>query len=131
MGEHFVPFAILGVRFVGMWFGVDSNVIHIYRKPPLGHLPSEYCVHHHLEGGWQIGEAEEHNHGLEESFWGKEGGFPFISVFDTDVVIPPLDVKFGEQGAPTKVVNSLGNEWGVVAIFLSPLVDRSIVLYWA
>ena len=131
MGKHLVPFAMLRIGFVGMWLSMDSDVVHIHRKPPLGHLPSEYYVHHHLEGGWRIGEAKEHNRGFKESFWGKEGGLPFIAIFDTDIVIPPSDIELGEQGTSAKAVDSLGNEWGDVAILLSPLVDRLIVLYWA
>ena len=131
MGEHFVPFAMLGVRFVSMWFGVDSNVIHIYRKPPLGHLPSEYCVHHHLEGGWRIGEAEEHDRWLKKSLWGEEGGLPFVAIFDTDVVVPPSDVELSEQCASAEVVDGLGNEGRDVAILFGPFVDWLVVLYWS
>ncbi len=47
-----------------------------------------------------------------------------------DVIISPTYVKLSEEGAPGKVVDSLGNEWGNVVVFLGPMVDRTIVLNW-
>jgi hypothetical protein len=57
----------------------------------------KYGVHHHLEGGGRIGKAEEHYRWFKQSFWYEEGCFPLISIFNTDVVVSPSHVKFGEQ----------------------------------
>jgi hypothetical protein len=76
----------------------------------LGYLLLEYRVHHHLKGGRRVSEPEEHDCGLEKSFGGKESSFPLISVFDVDVVISPSDIKLGEQCAPAKAIDRLGNE---------------------
>jgi hypothetical protein len=62
-----------------------------------------------LKGGWRVCEAKKHYHWLEQSFWHKEGCFPFISFFDVDVVVPPSYIKLGKKGASTKVVNGLWN----------------------
>jgi len=129
MSEHFMPFAMLGVRFVRAWFGVDGNVVHIDREPTLGNFPMEYCVHHHLESSWRVGEAEEHNCWFKESLWGEEGSFPLVSIFDVNIVVSPADIKLSEQGASTEAVNSLGNKGGDVLIFLGPFVDWPIILY--
>ena len=47
-----------------------------------------------------------------------------------DVIISPAYVELSEEGTPSKVVDSLGNEWGDVMVFLGPMVDRAIVLNW-
>jgi hypothetical protein len=89
----------------------------------------EYRVHHHLEGGWQIGKTEKHDSWLKEPFWSKEGCFPFITIFNMYIIVSPSDVKLGEQSAPAEAINGLRNERGDVLILLGPLVDWSIVLY--
>ncbi len=40
-------------------------------------------------------------------------------------------VKFGEEGAAGEAVNSLGDQWGYVMVFLGPSVDWAVVLDWA
>ena len=62
---------------------------------------------------------------------GEECGFSFISFFDSDVVVTPVDVYNCELGAPTEVVYDLGNEGGYISILLHPLVDGLVVLYWS
>ena len=57
----------------------------------------EDSVHHGLEGSWRVCEPKEHYGGFEQSFWGEECCFPFISFFDPDVVISPPDVYCSEQ----------------------------------
>ena len=61
----------------------------------------------------------------------KEGCFPFISWFDSYIVVPPSDVKFGEEGALCQAIDGLGNEWHGVSVFPRPFVDGSVVLYWS
>src|SRR5882762_7846780 len=56
----------------------------------------EYLIHHVLKGGRTIGETEEHNQGFEKSSVCAEGGLPLITFVDADIVVPPLDIKFGE-----------------------------------
>jgi hypothetical protein len=41
--------------------GEDQNVIEIYRDNAFGDQVLEYLIHHHLEGGRTIGEAEVHD----------------------------------------------------------------------
>jgi hypothetical protein len=102
-----VSFAVLLFRFPRLVSGVDGNVIHIYREPPLSHLFLEDSVHHHLECGRGVGEAKEHYCGFKEPFWGEEGSFPFISWFNPDIVVPPADIKFREESAAAEAVDGL------------------------
>ncbi len=55
-----VTFQVLLFRFVLFTFGVDHDIVHVYRKPPLSDLGTEDSVHHHLEGGGRVCESEEH-----------------------------------------------------------------------
>jgi hypothetical protein len=125
-----MSFTVLRIGLVVARFGMDGDVVHIYREPSLGHLSPEYRVHHHLKGGWRVGETEEHDCGFEKPLWSKEGSFPLITVFDTDIVVSPPDIELSEQRAATEVIDCLWNERGDIAILLSPLINWSVVLYW-
>ena len=50
-------------------------------------------IHHGLECCWGIGESEIHYEGFKEAIFGFEGRFVFVPFFDTDVVVPPSDIK--------------------------------------
>ncbi len=125
-----VPALVLLFGFTRFSFCVDGQVVHVNGHPSLCDLPMEDHVHHHLKGGWRVGESEEHNCRFEESFRSKECHFPFISFLNADVVVSPSYVELSEEGAAGKVVNSLGNKWGDVAVFLGPTVDGAIILDW-
>jgi hypothetical protein len=89
--------------------GVDCDVVHVYQEPTLCHLFLEYCVHHHLKGGWRVCEAKEHYHWLKQSFWRKEGCFSFIAFFDVDIIVPPSYIELSEESASAEAVNGLWN----------------------
>ena len=57
--------------------------------------------------------------------------FSFVPLFDSDVIVSPVDIYYCEFGAPTEAVYDLGNEGGYVSVFLCPFVDGLIVLYWS
>jgi hypothetical protein len=50
-----------------------------------------------LECGRRVAESEEHDCGFVEPERCFEGGFPFVSFLDPDVVVSPSDVEFGED----------------------------------
>ncbi|KIJ60822.1 hypothetical protein HYDPIDRAFT_97867, partial [Hydnomerulius pinastri MD-312] len=58
---------------------------------------SEDVIHHRLERCWGVGKAEEHDRRFEEPAVSPEGGLPFVSFFDTDIVVSPAYVKLGED----------------------------------
>ena len=76
--------------------GGDEEVIHVDDEPSFSDHVSEGVIHESLECGWRVAETKEHDHWLEESFVCDEGHFPLVSIFDTNIVIPPMNVEFGE-----------------------------------
>ena len=77
--------------------GVDEKIIHIDDEPSFGNHVAEGVVHEVLKCGGGIGKSKEHNGGFEQSFVGDEGCLPLVSVFDSYVVVFPVDVKLGED----------------------------------
>ena len=47
------------------------------------------------------------NIGFEQSFVGNKGCFPLVSISDTDVVVSPSDVKFGEDLGIFYLINEI------------------------
>ncbi len=78
----------------------DEDVVHVDEQlVGVAHLHfSEHVVHGSLEGGWGVCQSEEHYPWFKQPFWGFERGFPLVAFFDSDVVIPPSYVEFGEEG---------------------------------
>ena len=62
---------------------------------------------------------------------GKECHFSFITFFDLNIVVSPVDVYDCELGASTEVVDNLGNEGGYIPVLLYPFIYGSVVLYWS
>jgi hypothetical protein len=52
----------------------------------------EYLIHHHLECGWTIGEAEVHDEGFKLAPVSAECSLPLIAFTDADIIVPPTDV---------------------------------------
>ena len=77
--------------------GVYQDVVHIDGDVTFVDEVAENEVHHGLEGGWGVGEAEEHNHGLEETSIRFESCFPLIAIADAYVVISPSDIQLREE----------------------------------
>ena len=73
------------------------QVIHIDLEPSLGDHVGEDVIHERLKGRRGIAETKEHYGGLVESERGDECSFPLVFLPDTNVVIAPPNVKFGEQ----------------------------------
>src|SRR5882672_11020364 len=66
----------LTVYMDDMLIATPDNLIHC--QPTLSDLVLEYGIHHSLEGGGGIGEAEEHDHRLVQPFVRDEGSFPLV-----------------------------------------------------
>jgi hypothetical protein len=84
--------------------GGNDNVVHVDEQPPFYCFFSEDVIHHCLEGGWRICQSKEHDHWFKQPFAGFEGGFVFISFFQMDVVVSPVNVELSEQPV-------FGNVW--------------------
>ena len=90
--------------------GVNSHVIHVDFKPFFWEHVCKDVVHESLEGGRSIAKPKEHDGGFKQSHRGNEGGFPLILLSDVDVVIPSMNVEFGEQGGFFHIVNEFQDE---------------------
>jgi len=76
---------------------MDGYVIHVNHYTPFVDEVAEYCIHHGLEGGGGVGQAEEHNCGFVKSFVSDEGRLPAVFRLDEYFVIPPFNVETSEQ----------------------------------
>ena len=75
---------------------MDSYVVHVDCHTPFVNEVPEDHVHHGLEGGRGVSEAEEHDRGFVKALVGDESRFPLVFRFDEYFVIPPLDVNADE-----------------------------------
>jgi len=126
-----VSLLVLFFAFSRLSFRVNGQVVHVHRQPSLRDLSTEDHVHHHLEGSGGVSQPKEHNRRFEESFGSKERCLPFVAFFDADVVVSPSYIEFGEEGAPSKAVDSLRYKRGYITVLLGPTVNQAIVLDWA
>ena len=107
---------------------VDKEVIHVDNKPSFCDHIMKGVIHESLKGGRGIGKAKEHYAWFKESLMGDESSFPLVSILDTDVVISPTDVEFGENLCPLKFINEVGDEWEGICIADCVFVNIAVVL---
>ena len=80
----------LGVR------GGGEEVVHIDDEPSFSDHVSKRVIHEPLKCSWRVAEAKECDHWFEESFVGDEGCFPLVSILDTNIVIPLMNIELSE-----------------------------------
>ena len=107
---------------------VDKKVVHVDHEPSFCNHIAKGVVHEPLKGGRRIGETKEHYGWFKESFMGDEGGFPLVSILDMDIVISPVDVKFGENHCSLEFIHKVRDEWEGVCITDCVFVDIVIIL---
>ena len=73
---------------------VYQDIIHVNHHVTSINEVFEDVIHHGLEGGWTIGEAEEHEQRFEETSIRSESSFPLISHFDSYIVVSPAYIQF-------------------------------------
>ncbi|KAG5349823.1 hypothetical protein C0989_001718 [Termitomyces sp. Mn162] len=110
-------------------FDVDEDVIEVHTHYTLCNEVPEDVIFHGLEGGWAVGETEEHNKWLKQSSVGLEGHLPLISLLNVHIVITPPDIQFSEVSHALEVVDELGDEGERVAILHHHGIEHLIVLY--
>ena len=112
---------------------VYQDIVHIDRHVSFINKVLEDVVHHGLEGGRAVGEAEEHDQGFEEAPIRLEGSFPLISLFDSHIVVSPTYIQsckvpgLGVRN-PVDNVRYEGQQVGVLhchCIELSVVLDKS------
>ena len=95
---------------LGDKLGEDEDVVKVDDHLPFGDKISEDGVHHRLEGGWAIAQAEQHHQGFEQSSVSPESSLVFISRLDADIVVAPADVEFGEIVRAMELGDKLGDK---------------------
>ena len=108
--------------------GVDKKVIHVDNKPSFCNHIVKGVIHEPLKGSGEIDKTKEHYSWFKESFLDDKSGLPLISVFDMDIVIPPVDVKFGKNLCSLEFINKIRDEWKGVCVVDHVFVDIAIVL---
>ena len=106
----------------------NKEVIHVNNEPSFGDHVLEGVIHESLECGWRVGKPEEHDHWFKKAFMGNEGGLPLMAIFDMDIVIAPVDVKFSEQFGILELINEVGDEGKRVRASNGMFVQISVVL---
>src|SRR5262245_35897754 len=69
-----------------------ENVIKVYEDMSLRDFNMEDIIHHCLEGSRGIGESEKHDKWFKKASICSEGSFEFVSIFDANVIVPPLNI---------------------------------------
>ena len=90
---------------------MDAKIVHINFKPSFSNHISEDVIHKCLECGWGIVEAEEHYCGFKEPEGSDECSLPLISLMDSNVVVPPTNIKLGKKGGVLHVINEFRDKW--------------------
>ena len=108
--------------------GVDSHIIHVNFEPLLWEHVCKDVIHECLECGGSIAESEEHDGGFEQFHGGDEGRFPLVLFSDANVVISPMNVKFGEQGGFFHVIDEFGDQGERIGILDGVGVQIVVIL---
>jgi hypothetical protein len=64
------------------------------------------------------------------SEFGFECCFPFVPLFDSDIIVPLAYVHFGKYVGTTQIGNELCNEQKWVLVPHRVAIKPSIILYW-
>ena len=110
---------------------VDKEVIQVDYKPFFCDHIAKGVIHESLEGGRGIGETEEYYSWFKESLMSDKSGFPLMSVLDSDIVISPTDIKFGEDLCPLEFINEVRNEWEGVCVADCVFINVVVILIGA
>ena len=76
--------------------GVYKDIVHVDCHVALINEVFKNVIHHRLEGGRAVGEAEEHDKGLKEAPICLESGLPLVPLLDSFVVVSPTYIQLGE-----------------------------------
>ena len=90
--------------------GEDKEVVHVDAEPSFCNHVSEGVIHELLECRWGVGESKEHHSWFKEAFMCDEGGLPLVAIFDANIVVPPADIKLGEQFGIFELIDKVGDE---------------------
>src|SRR3981189_3261653 len=89
---------------------INEDVVHIHDNNATSDEISKKMIHHSLERSWRIGESKEHHQGFEKAFVCDKSGLPFVTFFNSYVVITPTYVQLGKDLGTFQLVNKLRNQ---------------------
>ena len=90
--------------------GTNGQVVHVNDKPAFPDVVSKVKVHKCLKRRWRAAKSKEHHRWFEQSKRGDERHLPFVTLLDSNVIIPPLHVKLGEEGELAEIVDEVGDK---------------------
>ena len=85
-------------------------------------------VHEGLEHQGGSTKSEKHDGWFKQPERGDEGGLPFVTILDSDVVIAPVHIEFSEDGELAEVIDKIRDEGQGVCVLYSVLVKVSVIL---
>src|SRR6202453_4027821 len=106
----------------------DKDVVHVDNDMSLVYEVFQDGIHHRFERGGGIGESEEHDCRFEAASVSSEGSFPFVSLFDSKIVITPPKIHFGKVFRTSEFVDEFGDERKGIVILNGMRVKISIIL---
>ena len=106
-------------------FGEYQDIVHVDDELSFCDHISKGRVHESLEGQWQVTLSKEHDQRFINTVRCDECSFPFVSFFDSDVVIPPPNVHFGDF---FQFVDEGRNERERIGILDSMFIEVLVVL---
>ncbi|ETW76598.1 hypothetical protein HETIRDRAFT_327870 [Heterobasidion irregulare TC 32-1] len=74
-----------------------QDVIHVDCKDLRNNEVMEDDVHHSLKGGRRVAKTKEHYKAFKQAEFSHEGCLPFVTFCYSNVIIPPFDIKLGED----------------------------------
>lgn len=87
----------------------DQDIVQINCYLAFDNEISEDSIHKTLKRCRQIGKTKEHDFWFKETAIGNKGGFPFVSFWDTDIMIALTNVKLSEDLGTLELVDYVGS----------------------
>ena len=106
----------------------DEEVIHIDDKPSFSDHVLEGVVHKSLERGRGVAKAKEHDCWFEKSLVCDESCLSLMTIFDSDIVVSPTNVKLGEVASIFQLVHEVRDEGERVGIMSGVFIEVAVVL---
>ena len=108
-------------------FCEDEDVIQVNDNLSfIDELPENF-IHHPLEGGRRVAETKEHDSGLKQAPVGPEGGFPLISLLDTNMVVSISHIDLREDVGIAETVKKIINSREGIPVFLGYTIQGSVI----
>lgn len=106
----------------------DEEIIHVDDKSSFYNYITKEVIHESLESGGGIGETKEHNSQFDKVFMGDKGSLPLVTIFNLNIVVPPLYVKLGKDFGILQFIDEVGDEGKGIGVADGMFIQVLIVL---